>query len=110
VSDELQRFHATDETRSRPPAQAGLRRRNLSRGKQWFAPVGAVKVAPMEKVGQVFRSFADAERAERQFNRALTPAQRLEILFRLQQLAAPPTDETAEGFPRVYRLVKRVRR
>ncbi len=33
------------------------------------------------------KSFEDAERADREYYRRLTPAERLEILFRLREIA-----------------------
>jgi hypothetical protein len=38
---------------------------------------------PVEKVIRVFKSFEEAEEADREYYRSLTPKQRLDILFTL---------------------------
>lgn len=61
----------------------------------------------MEKAIAVHRSFEEAARAEKEYYRALTPRERLEILLELNARwprrddAAPP-----EGLARVYRIAK----
>ncbi len=56
-----------------------------------------------------FNSHAAADEADRMWRRRLTPPQRLDILLDL--LAAQRgTDEAANRFARVYRIVKRGRR
>ena len=64
----------------------------------------------MERIGRKFASFAAAERAERDYYRSLTPGRRMEILFELLAQVRGHDHEAAEGFPRVYRVVKRSRR
>ena len=58
----------------------------------------------MEKVVHIFHSFADAERAEIEYYRALTPEKRMEILFDL--IANAHGDEIEQRSERVYRIVK----
>ena len=60
----------------------------------------------MEKVAHVFASPADAEKAEMEYYRAMTPEQRMEIFCALLAQAQPDHDQAAEGFPRVCRIVK----
>jgi hypothetical protein len=61
----------------------------------------------MEKVGRVFRSFEEAERAERAYYRSLTPEERLRILFELnKQWASSYGDRASKGLERVYRIIK----
>ncbi|HLG99691.1 MAG TPA: hypothetical protein VKX49_25510 [Bryobacteraceae bacterium] len=50
---------------------------------------------------QVFRSFEEAEKADRDFYRSLTPEQRLDILL---QLIAQ--HGSSKGLERVFRIVK----
>jgi hypothetical protein len=57
----------------------------------------------MEKVVRIFKSFEEADAADAEFYRSLTPEQRMEIFWELlRQLHgdAPPRLE------RVYRIVK----
>ena len=61
----------------------------------------------MERVMQKFANAAEAELAERDYYRSLTGPQRMEIFFELLAQGREDADETAEGFPRVYRIVKR---
>lgn len=61
----------------------------------------------MEKVVRIARSFEEADEADREYYRGLTPLQRLEILFELNRRR--PKDERAghsEGLARVYRIIK----
>ena len=59
----------------------------------------------MEKVARKFSSYAESERADREYYRSLTPQQRVDIVLEL--VARTQTDETDQGFARVYRVVKR---
>ena len=59
----------------------------------------------MEKVAKVFRSHAEAEQADKEYYRSLTPEQRLAIVFELVAQAYP--DEIEQRSERVYRIVKR---
>jgi hypothetical protein len=58
----------------------------------------------MEKEFAVFRSFADAERADRAYYRSLTPSERVDILLEL--ISRWQDDETAKGFERIYRVAQ----
>ena len=62
----------------------------------------------MEKRIQVFHSFADAERADKEYYRSLSPDERMKILLALiDQWRDIKSDEPTEGFKRVYRITKR---
>lgn len=60
----------------------------------------------MEKTLKIFKSFSDVEKEGKEYYRALSPQQRIEILL---TLIAPHqrANEATEGFKRVYRIVKR---
>jgi uncharacterized protein YdeI (YjbR/CyaY-like superfamily) len=58
----------------------------------------------MEKAARVFHSFAEADQAEKEYYRSLTPEQRLEILFDLVKTQQP--DEVEPRLERVYRVIK----
>jgi hypothetical protein len=55
-------------------------------------------------MARIFHSFAEADKAEVEFYRSLTPEQRLEILFDLVQSQQP--DETEQRLERVCRIIK----
>ena len=55
---------------------------------------------------QVFASFAEAEEADRQFYRSLTPDQRLAYLLLIRDQYRPYSDELTEGFKRVHKIIK----
>ena len=57
----------------------------------------------MEKRVRKFKSHAEAEDADREYYRSLTPEQRMKILF---QLIEEGRIEASEGFQRVYQVVK----
>jgi len=61
----------------------------------------------MEKTIQVFNSFEEAEKADKEYYRSLTPAQRIEMLLILRDQYRPYSNELTEGFKRVYRVIKR---
>jgi uncharacterized protein YdeI (YjbR/CyaY-like superfamily) len=58
----------------------------------------------VEKTARIFHSFAEADKAEAQYYRSLTPEQRLEILFDLVDSQKP--DETEQRLERVCRIIK----
>ena len=58
----------------------------------------------MEKIARVFHSFAEAEKAELEYYRSLTPEQRLEILFDMVHAQQP--DESQQRLERVCRIIK----
>jgi hypothetical protein len=61
---------------------------------------------PMEKTMRFFKSFAEAEEADKKFYQSLTPAQRIEILLILRS-RYQSTDATRERLKRVCRIIKR---
>jgi hypothetical protein len=61
----------------------------------------------MDKVVRKFGSFAEAEKADREYYRSLTGQQRLDLLLELIASTQDTEDEAAKGFERVYRIIKR---
>jgi hypothetical protein len=61
----------------------------------------------VQKVVQKFHAFAEAEQADRQYYHSLTPERRMEILWTMVEQVRAASNETAQGFSRVYRIVKR---
>jgi len=64
----------------------------------------------MEMVVTKFKSFRDAEEANREYYLSLTPEQRLEILFQLWEIAHKEKDGTTPRLAHVYRITKLPRR
>jgi hypothetical protein len=61
----------------------------------------------MEKVFKVFRSFEDADRAEKEYYQSLTGEERLRILWELNHYWAKSYgDRVGQGLQRVYRIIK----
>ena len=60
----------------------------------------------MDKPIKIFRSFAEAERADREYYRSLTPSERIQILLMLRKQHYG-SDEIANKFQRVCRIIKR---
>jgi len=60
----------------------------------------------MERVAQIFTSFADADLADEEYYAALTPAERVEILLALVELYRSSFGEAAERFERVCRVAE----
>ena len=58
----------------------------------------------MDKVVRKFRTFEEAEQAERENYRRMTPDQRLEILLHLLAHPWKQDDAASEGLQRVYRV------
>lgn len=58
----------------------------------------------MEKIVQVFASFADAEEADARYDAALTPQERLRILIELRDMRHP--DAADQRLARVCRIIK----
>jgi uncharacterized protein YdeI (YjbR/CyaY-like superfamily) len=58
----------------------------------------------VEKTARIFHSFAEADKAEGEYYRSLTPEQRLEILFDLVKSQQP--DEPEQRLERVCRIIK----
>lgn len=62
----------------------------------------------MIKVKKVFRSFAEADKANREYYASLTSTQRLDILLTLIEQNTPiKSDEAETGQKRIYRVTKR---
>ena len=59
----------------------------------------------MERTIKIFRSFAEAEQADKEYYRSLTPAQRIQIVLMLRKHYAG--EELARGIQKVGRIVKR---
>jgi hypothetical protein len=61
----------------------------------------------MDKVVTILRSFEQADRADKEYYRSLTPEQRLDILCDLnKRLLFNGDDENFNRLERVYRIVK----
>ena len=60
----------------------------------------------MEKTIRVFKSFEDAEAADKEYYRSLSPAERVEILLILRDQYSPYDDELTQGFERVCRIIE----
>jgi hypothetical protein len=60
----------------------------------------------VEKVVRVFRSKAEAEEADREYYRSLTPKERVDVVIELVKRSGPD----AERFDRVCRVVPRERK
>jgi hypothetical protein len=62
----------------------------------------------MQKIKRVFKSFAEAEKADKEFYKSLSGTQRLEILLTLiDQKQSDHPNEARSGLKRVYRVIKR---
>ena len=61
----------------------------------------------MEKIIQVYNSFAEAEEADRKYYESLTPAQRIQILLILRSQIKSHDHEPRERLKRVCRIIKR---
>lgn len=59
----------------------------------------------MEKVVRQFRSHQEAEEADIEYYRSLTPEQRLEILYTLVEQSLDPNDPNARRLQKVVRKV-----
>lgn len=61
----------------------------------------------MKKTVRVFKSFDEAEKANKEYYRSLSHAQRIEMLLILRDEFRPYPNDITEGFKRVYRVIKR---
>jgi hypothetical protein len=61
----------------------------------------------MKRTIQVFKSFAEAEEADKRYYRSLSPNERVALLLMLREQYSPYSNELTEGFKRVYRIIKR---
>ena len=59
----------------------------------------------MEKVVRIFRSHQEADEADREYFRSLTPQQRLDIFLEVLWRGRN-SDEAGERLERVYRIVE----
>jgi hypothetical protein len=60
----------------------------------------------MQKVKRVFKSFADADKANREFYKSLSPSQRMDMLLTLiGQNKSVKSDETRTGPKRIFALL-----
>ncbi|MGH9444652.1 MAG: hypothetical protein ACRD3O_02810 [Terriglobia bacterium] len=60
----------------------------------------------MQPVVAKFQTFREAEEATRDYYRQLSPAERLEILFRLRALAHKKNDASPGRLAHVYRIAE----
>ena len=60
----------------------------------------------MERVAQVFTSFAEADLADEEYYAALAPAERVDILLALVERYRSSFGEAAERFERVHRVTE----
>lgn len=60
----------------------------------------------MERVAQVFNSFADADLADEEYYAMLTPSERVDILLALVERYRSSFGEAAERFERVCRVAE----
>lgn len=58
----------------------------------------------MEKIVRIFKSFEEADQADLEYYRSLTPQQRLELAF---QIYDDYYDAATQRLERVYRVSKR---
>ncbi len=56
---------------------------------------------------KVFSSFEEAEAADREYERSLSPAQRIQNLLFLREYSSFYDDELTKGFKRVCRVIER---
>ena len=66
-----------------------------------------MKSVYVKKTIEVFNSPQEAEEADKEYYRSLSPAERIERLLILRDQFRPYPDEVTEGFTRVYRVIKR---
>ena len=60
----------------------------------------------LEHVAQVFRSFADADRADEEYYAGLAPQERVDILLELIERYRSSLGQPAERFERVCRVAE----
>ena len=59
----------------------------------------------MERKRRLFRSYLEADAAEKEYFQALSPAERIELLLFLRKHCSPYSDELTHSFKRVCRIV-----
>ena len=60
----------------------------------------------MDRFIAKFKSHEEAELADREYYRRLSPAERIHILLELIERHHEGDDEASKGFARIYRIVK----
>ena len=60
----------------------------------------------MERKVKIYKSFAEAEEADKKYYHSLTPSQRIDLVLRLRNQYRPYGDERSENFVRVWSIVK----
>ena len=60
----------------------------------------------MERIVQKFKSHAEAERADREYYRSLTPEERVQIAVELMERSKMFYDDPPQGLERVCRIIK----
>jgi hypothetical protein len=60
----------------------------------------------VERVVRVFKSFEEAEKADREFYDRLTPQQRVDLMLELMEQYRSQFYGASERLERVYRIVK----
>lgn len=68
------------------------------------------KMRYVERVVRIFKSHAEADAADREFYRSLTPQQRVDMLLELIEMYREETGESAERLERVCRITQFERR
>jgi hypothetical protein len=64
----------------------------------------------VKKTIRIYNSFDAAEKADKEYYRSLTPAQRIAMLLILRDQYSPYPNDVTEGFKRAYRVIKRKQR
>jgi hypothetical protein len=72
----------------------------------WDTNPGRGILKPMDRVANVFSSFADAERADHEYYASLKPSQRVDILLDLIEHHRSSLGPAAERFERVCRIAQ----
>jgi hypothetical protein len=60
----------------------------------------------MDRTVRKFTSHADADAADLEYYRRLTPTERWDIMLALIQQVQESVDASEQGFKRVYRIIK----
>jgi hypothetical protein len=74
-------------------------RSSRSRCRRWYNQ-------PVDRVVQVFTSFADAERADEDYYASLTPDERVDVLLELIESYRNSLGPAADRFERVHRVAE----
>lgn len=60
----------------------------------------------MERTVRIFKSFEEAEKADTEYYRSLSPSERVDILLMLRDQYSPYDDELTQRFERVCRITE----